>query len=496
MSTTITSTLTVQSADQQTAIPPVIELQAQSQPLSSTSTPGPMVLPSEANTQLDDLPPSERYPTWRKILILFTASWMTLAATFSSTSLLPAAPEIAAEFGTRAEVVSISNAGVLLAMGFASFIWGPLSTIIGRRHAYNLAIFIFLLFAIGAAVSKNFPTFVAMRTLAGFEASFFMVAGQAMIADIFKPATRGTAIGFFMSGTVCGPALGPCVGGVMVTFTTWRAIFWLQAAMAGGGLLLAVIFVPTVSRSVIAQGDTMTEKRVRSRFNPMRVIELLIYPNIVLTDVACGLLSWTMYSLLTSPRTLINPRFHLTSPLVSGLFYLAPGAGFLIGTTVGGKWADITVRRNIIKRNGVRIAQDRLNSGTVAFFILVPIATVIYGWCLQFTLGGLAVPIISIFFSGVGLMVAFSSLNTYCTEVMPGKRTEVMAGKYFIQYAFSAAGSATALPLINAIGVGAACTMSSAFAIVGGILVLLTAKKGSSMQQWIDQWKKTQGNRE
>lgn len=53
--------------------------------------------------------------------------------------------------------------------------------------------------------------------------------------------------------------------------------------MAGCGLLLAVIFVPTVSRSVTAQGETMTEKRVRSRFNPMRVIELLIYPNVVLT---------------------------------------------------------------------------------------------------------------------------------------------------------------------------------------------------------------------
>lgn len=133
MSTTITSTLSIQLADQQTPTPPVIELQAQLQPLSSASTPGPTVLlPSEANNNtqlLDDLPPSERYPTWRKILILFTASWMTLAATFSSTSLLPAAPEIAAEFGTRSEVVSISNAGVLLAMGFASFIWGPLSTV-------------------------------------------------------------------------------------------------------------------------------------------------------------------------------------------------------------------------------------------------------------------------------------------------------------------------------------------------------------------------------
>lgn len=38
-----------------------------------------------------------------------------------------------------------------------------------------------------------------------------------------------------------------------------------------------------------------------------------------------------------------------------------------------------------------------------------------------------------------------------------------MAGKYFIQYAFSAAGSATALPLINAIGVGAACTLSMSY---------------------------------
>lgn len=111
----------------------------------------------------------------------------------------------------------------------------------------------------------------------------------------------------------------------------------------------------------------------------------------------------------------MNPRFHLTTPLVSGLFYLAPGAGFLIGTTLGGKWADITVKRNIIKRNGVRIAQDRLNSRILTFFLLVPIATAIYGWSLQFTVGGLAVPTVAIFFSGVGLMVAFSSLNTYCT---------------------------------------------------------------------------------
>lgn len=54
---------------------------------------------------------------------------------------------------------------------------------------------------------------------------------------------------------------------------------------------------------------------------------------------------------------------------------------------------------------------------------------------------------------------------TALAEVMPGKRTEVMAGKYFIQYFCSAAGSATVLPLINKIGVGPACTMSTSAAL-------------------------------
>lgn len=120
-----------------------------------------------------------------------------------------------------------------------------------------------------------------------------------------------------------------------------------------------------------------------------------------------------MYSLLTPPRYLINPRFHLTTPLVSGLFYLAPGGGFLIGVIAGGRWADITVKKWMLKRDGQRLAQDRLNSGILAFFFLVPVATAIYGWSLEFTVGGLAVPAVAMFFCGVGLMVAFTCLNTY-----------------------------------------------------------------------------------
>lgn len=146
--------------------------------------------------------------TSRKVLILATVSWMTLAATFSSTSLLPAMPEIAADYGTAVETLTITNAGVLLAMGLASFVWVPLQEAYGRRFAYLSAIVAFTVFSVGIVFAPSLAAFTALRILAGFEASYFMVAGQSYLVDIFDPAYRGTAVGFFQVGTIAGPALG------------------------------------------------------------------------------------------------------------------------------------------------------------------------------------------------------------------------------------------------------------------------------------------------
>lgn len=98
---------------------------------------------------------------------------------------------------------------------------------------------------------------------------------------------------------------------------------------------------------------------------------------------------------------------------MSGLFYLSPGIGFLIGSVLGGKLSDRAVKRWIQKRNGVRLPQDRLNSGLTTLFGVVPISALIYGWTLQEQVGGMPVPIISAFFAGVGLLGSFNGLNTY-----------------------------------------------------------------------------------
>lgn len=129
--------------------------------------------------------------------------------------------------------------------------------------------------------------------------------------------------------------------------------------------------------------------------------------------LTCGLLATFQYTILTSARSIFNPRFNLTSPLISGLFYLSPGIGFLVGSVVGGKLSDHAVKKWIIKRDGVRLPQDRLNSGIATLFGVLPVATLIYGWTLEEEVGGMVVPIIAAFFAGVGLMGSFNGLNTY-----------------------------------------------------------------------------------
>ena len=57
--------------------------------------------------------------------------------------------------------------------------------------------------------------------------------------------------------------------------------------------------------------------------------------------------------------------------------------------------------------------QDRLNSGLATLLGVLPISVLIYGWTLEMEKGGMAVPIISAFFGGLGLMGSFNGLNTY-----------------------------------------------------------------------------------
>lgn len=287
-----------------------------------------------------------------------------------------------------------------------------------------------------------------------------------------------------------------------MTYRSWRVIFWLQTALAGFSFVLVAIFIPeTIPHKTISDlGDLTPVEKTRAiwqRMNPLRVIVLLFeYPNLFFAAVASAALVWNQYSLLVPITYVLNPRFNLTTPIESGLFYLAPGCGYLLGTLFGGRWADYIVRKWIRKRGGVRVPEDRLKSCLFFLGVAIPCCVLIYGWTIDKKVGGIPVPVIALFLQGVSQLFCFPSLNTYCLDVMQskGKSAEVVAGNYMFRYAFGALGTGVVLPAIEAMGVGWFSTISALFLATSGGLVWLTTVTGSSWRQKVDEKRDAQAD--
>lgn len=161
-----------------------------------------------------------------------------------------------------------------------------------------------------------------------------------------------------------------------------------------------------------------------------------------------------------------------------------------------------TVKFWIQRRSGVRLPEDRLRSGVISFFTLISTAYLVFGWgmaCNPCSQARLAVPIISAFIVATGIFDAMTGLNTYCAEVIPRRRRDVIASKYMIQYTFSSVANGVAVRLINGIGLGPACTISEfsrkiydliaadifkdvALVLISGTLTNIVARYGSRIK--------------
>lgn len=471
-------------------------------------------LESGARSEID---PYDRFSAHRKTVMVAMMAWCGLLSPISSTAVLSAIPEVAVTFNTTGSMISLSNALYLVFMALSPCFWGPLCQTFGRKtvgsfsrtnsgpphqnvskshKCFQCCIttgVAFLLCSIATALAPNLAAYFVFRMITAFTATAFLVIGPAVIGDLFHPTARATALSWFYTGALVGPTIGPLVGGIIVTFSSWRNIFWLQTALAGVGIIGPIFLLEETlvvdensKKTILAKLPTKTEKfkylaRVTS---PLRPIAMLFRsPNLTLVALASGSIVWNQYSLLTPIRYVLNPRFHLETPLQSGLFYLAPGAGYILGTLGGGRWADYVVKKWIIKRSGERVYEDRLRSCLLFLGAIIPGSMLIYGWSVDRAVGGIPVPVIFMFVQGVAQSFCFPSLNTYCLDAAQSKSAEAVGGNFMVRYLFGAVGSAVVLPAVESIGVGWFSTISALLMVFGTVGMLAVVRWGAGWRE-------------
>ncbi|WP_298347462.1 MFS transporter [Ferrimicrobium sp.] len=143
-----------------------------------------------------------------------------------------------------------------LHVGLASIIWviigyllvitllatqlGRLGDMFGRVRMYELGFFVFIVGSLLCALAWNEASIIGFRLLQGVGGALVAANSGAVIADTFPPEQRGRAYGYNAIGWNIGAVLGVLLGGLIVTYFSWRWIFWINVPIGLVALAIAV----------------------------------------------------------------------------------------------------------------------------------------------------------------------------------------------------------------------------------------------------------------
>jgi EmrB/QacA subfamily drug resistance transporter len=163
-----------------------------------------------------------------------------LITAVDTTIVVLALPEI--EKGLRVGVASVIWViiGYLLVITLLATQVGRLGDMLGRVRMYEAGFLVFIFGSALCALAWDETSIIAFRLLQGVGGAFVTANSGAVIADLYPPERRGRAYGFNAVGWSIGAVLGIVLGGVMVTYVSWRWIFWINVPIGGGALILAL----------------------------------------------------------------------------------------------------------------------------------------------------------------------------------------------------------------------------------------------------------------
>jgi EmrB/QacA subfamily drug resistance transporter len=182
----------------------------------------------------------ERAHPTRTLLILGTAA---LAFALAQTTLIPALPELMRGLGTDESGVTWTLTAYLVAAAVFTPLVGRLGDIFGKRRLLVIALLAFAAGSVVAAISASLWIVVAGRVIQGVGGGIFPLC-FAIVRDEFPRERVARGIGLLSAIAGIGGGLGLILGGLLVDYASYHAIFWLGAGMGVAAAVAAEMFVP------------------------------------------------------------------------------------------------------------------------------------------------------------------------------------------------------------------------------------------------------------
>jgi EmrB/QacA subfamily drug resistance transporter len=187
-----------------------------------------------------------------KWLIVATVGAGILTSTLDGSIVNIAYPILADVFNIKASTVLWVTVSYLIVSAAIALPLGSVGDLIGRKRLFVGG---FLIFTIGLGLvtaSQTIGQLIGFRIFQGIGQGMMLAISNALIVSAFPDHERGRALGINGAMVGIGLASGPVIGGFILEFLDWRALFWTRLPVGIVGLLMALI---------VLRPDTPQEER-------------------------------------------------------------------------------------------------------------------------------------------------------------------------------------------------------------------------------------------
>jgi len=201
-----------------------------------------------------------------------------------------AMPAIRADLGASLVDAQWINNGYMLFLSALVLLGGAAGDVYGVRNIFAGGIAVFIATSLLCALAPDGPTLIVLRAAQGIGAAFMVPGSLAIIAKSYPSGERGRAIGTWAAASSLTTAMGPFIGGLVLSFGAdwmWRIIFAINVPI--GLVALAMLFTRVPA----------------DRPSEVRKLDM---PGAILATAGLGFLAWGMTAFgLPQEQRLVPP---------------------------------------------------------------------------------------------------------------------------------------------------------------------------------------------
>ncbi len=164
--------------------------------------------------------------------VLLILSALLAFASISTDLYLPAMPVMATSLHATSGMMELTVSGYLAGFSLGQLFWGPFSDRFGRRLPVALGLLLFIIGSSGCALAADGSTIIFWRVVQALGACANVVLARAMVRDLYEGQRAAQKMSTLMTIMAIAPLAGPTVGGQILHWLSWQAIFWTLVLVA------------------------------------------------------------------------------------------------------------------------------------------------------------------------------------------------------------------------------------------------------------------------